>query len=477
MANPKKVTLNMLVQEQCSNVHSKIPAERVVVDHTTGELLSARLKQIAERLELAGVPDTDDIARLEAELKKVIGTAPDGYKSLGELYDYINSLDAVVTTLHDGMFTKVDKVEGKGLSTNDFTNYYKAKLDTLTEGGNGAFVEKSSINGNLLVNGEEVTVYEHPTTDGWMHLPSGGQTGQLLAKGANNTHVWVDAVPDSEKKVLSATKLETPRNITFSGAFTSIAQFDGSSDINFVVESVDATKLSGIIPWANLPEISNGSFVQADFLESDENSAAFIKNKEAVIDIVTPAVTSLISKKVEFSGNIIPGAFVTANADGTLSCTTNIPGNGNGGASAGGSTSVVTNITTTVEATEDGQTIIDIPEGVNPAKFSVYHNGKLMVQGWDYSIDGNSIKIKAPAYNGDLFTFIGYADAGSSDGSGTINGGVATGDNLGLVKSSTGVNKIKVAEDGTMSVDKIDMSCLVTDSGITIVLNGGSATD
>ena len=152
MANPKKVTLNMLVQEQCSNVHSKIPAERVVVDHTTGELLSARLKQIAERLELAGVPDTDEIARLEAELKKVIGTAPDGYKSLGEIYDYINSVDAVVTTLHDGMFTKVDKVPGKGLSTNDFTDYYKAKLDTISDtgSGNGAFVEKSSINRALL---------------------------------------------------------------------------------------------------------------------------------------------------------------------------------------------------------------------------------------------------------------------------------------------------------------------------------------
>ena len=471
MANPKKVTLNMLVQEQCSNIHSKIPAERVVVDQTTGELLSARLKKIAERLELVGVPDTDEIARLEAEIKKIVGSAPDGYKSLGELYEYINSLDAVVTNLHEGMANKVDKVEGKGLSTNDFTDYYKAKLDLGV--GDGAFVEKSSINGNILVNGEEITVYEHPTADGWMHLPSGGKAGQFLAKGANNTAAWVDVVPDSEKKVFSATKLESPREITFSGAFTSVAQFDGSSNVNFVVESVDATKLSGIIPWANLPEITNGSFVQADFLESDENSPAFIKNKEAVLDIVTPAVENLISKKVEFSGNIIPGAFVTANANGTLSCTTITPDSGNSGSS--GSTSVVTSITVTVEVTKDGEQSIVIPEGVNPDKFSVYWNGKLMAKDWHYTVEDGVVKLKAPVYSGDLFTFIGYADAGIGGGGTSGNIGIATTNTPGLVKSSTGVNKIKVTEDGTMSVDQIDMSCLITTGATTIVLNGGSA--
>ena len=33
----------------------------------------------------------------------------------------------------DSLATKVDKVEGKGLSTNDFTNNYKSKLDALNQ--------------------------------------------------------------------------------------------------------------------------------------------------------------------------------------------------------------------------------------------------------------------------------------------------------------------------------------------------------
>ena len=36
---------------------------------------------------------------------------------------------------------KVDKLTGKGLSTNDFTNEYKNKLDSLTPGGGGSYVE------------------------------------------------------------------------------------------------------------------------------------------------------------------------------------------------------------------------------------------------------------------------------------------------------------------------------------------------
>lgn len=50
--------------------------------------------------------------------------------------------------------TKVDKVEGKSLSTNDFTDEYKQKLDEIEEGAQRNTIE------HILVNGEEV----RPTT-------------------------------------------------------------------------------------------------------------------------------------------------------------------------------------------------------------------------------------------------------------------------------------------------------------------------
>lgn len=56
---------------------------------------------------------------------------------------------------------KVDKEEGKGLSTNDFTNELKAKLDAIAAGATK--VEASETNGNVKVNGVEVTVYTEPS--------------------------------------------------------------------------------------------------------------------------------------------------------------------------------------------------------------------------------------------------------------------------------------------------------------------------
>ena len=54
---------------------------------------------------------------------------------------------------------KVDKVEGKGLSSNDFTAAYKTKLDGIANGANN---------------------YSHPTNSGNKHIPSGGSAGQIL---------------------------------------------------------------------------------------------------------------------------------------------------------------------------------------------------------------------------------------------------------------------------------------------------------
>lgn len=60
---------------------------------------------------------------------------------------------------------KVDKVEGKGLSTNDYTNEEKVKLSGLQN-------------------------YVHPSVPGNKHIPSGGQTNQVLRWSADGTATW-----------------------------------------------------------------------------------------------------------------------------------------------------------------------------------------------------------------------------------------------------------------------------------------------
>ena len=52
---------------------------------------------------------------------------------------------------------------------------------------------------------------------------------------------------------------------------------------------------------------------------------------------------------------------------------------------------------------------------------------------------------------------------------------VATTEAVGTVKSATGENKVTVAEDGTMEVNKININKLVQTAGDVLILNGGSA--
>lgn len=64
---------------------------------------------------------------------------------------------------------KVDKVSGKGLSTNDYTTAEKNKLAGIANNANN---------------------YTHPTASGNKHIPSGGATGQILRWSADGTATW-----------------------------------------------------------------------------------------------------------------------------------------------------------------------------------------------------------------------------------------------------------------------------------------------
>lgn len=64
---------------------------------------------------------------------------------------------------------KVDKAEGKGLSTNDFTAALLEKLNGIAEGANK---------------------YVHPTSAGNKHIPAGGSAGDILHWSADGAAAW-----------------------------------------------------------------------------------------------------------------------------------------------------------------------------------------------------------------------------------------------------------------------------------------------
>ncbi len=79
-------------------------------------------------------------------------------------YDGLLYLWGKLKTLLNG---KVDKVSGKGLSTNDYTTAEKTKLAGLSN-------------------------YSHPTTAGNKHIPAGGAANQILGWDSDGTAKWVN---------------------------------------------------------------------------------------------------------------------------------------------------------------------------------------------------------------------------------------------------------------------------------------------
>lgn len=137
---------------------------------------------------------------------------------------------------------KVDKVDGKGLSTNDFTTAEKNKLAGLMN-------------------------YIHPTTSGNKHIPAGGSANQILGWSADGTAKWVNekdttysvmsgATVDADGKsglVPSPTKgaqrwldstgaWTTPPNTTYGAASTTSAG---------LMSAADKKKLDGVADGAN----------------------------------------------------------------------------------------------------------------------------------------------------------------------------------------------------------------------------------
>lgn len=137
---------------------------------------------------------------------------------------------------------KVDKIDGKGLSTNDYTTAEKNKLAGLKN-------------------------YTHPTTSGNKHIPAGGSANQILGWSADGTAKWVNekdttysvmsgATVDADGKsglVPSPTKgaqrwldstgaWTTPPDTTYGAASTTSAG---------LMSAADKKKLDGIAAGAN----------------------------------------------------------------------------------------------------------------------------------------------------------------------------------------------------------------------------------
>ncbi len=101
-----------------------------VVYHGTVMTLADAMVEIYTGLSGVITPEAVD-AQIAAAIGELVNGAPETGDTLKELCDLIGDNKDAVRLLNDAIGKKVDKVEGKGLSTEDFTVALKSGLDKL----------------------------------------------------------------------------------------------------------------------------------------------------------------------------------------------------------------------------------------------------------------------------------------------------------------------------------------------------------
>ena len=211
--------------------------------------------------------------KAKAEVAALVNSAPEALNTLNELANALGDDPNFATTITNEIGKKVDKVEGKDLSTNDFTDAYKQKLDGL--------------------NLDNITYEEtDPTVPSWAKEPN-KPTYTAEEVGLGN----VDNTSDADKPISTATQaaldelkeeimfesqewhiVDENDNIVFSvdasGAHTTNLTLDGESINNIIdgkVEELSNTLTTEIQKKQNVIAGSESQFVGFD---KDGNAVA-----------------------------------------------------------------------------------------------------------------------------------------------------------------------------------------------------------
>ena len=131
MATTKAILAKIKLEGEIKDLIAKSNGENVAVTYNgKNETLSEALAEILASI--TALPTSEGVVNtVTTEIAKVVDGAPESFDTLKEIATYIEGHQEVVETLNAAIGNKVDKVEGKGLSTEDFTTALKNKLDNL----------------------------------------------------------------------------------------------------------------------------------------------------------------------------------------------------------------------------------------------------------------------------------------------------------------------------------------------------------
>lgn len=150
----------------------------------------------------------DKAVDVEASVSTMLNGAPEAYDTLKEIGDAITAGDTAHTALVAEVAKKVDKVDGKGLSTNDYTAEEKTKLAGIESGANNYTLPTATastaggvtVGTNIAVSSGKISVADATTSvKGVVQLSSStSSTSTTLAATASAVKAVYDVANAKE---------------------------------------------------------------------------------------------------------------------------------------------------------------------------------------------------------------------------------------------------------------------------------------
>lgn len=195
MANIKNAIIKTKIENQLVELMVKSNAANIVLGDNTTTLAAKLAEMIAAINERA--KSVDVTAQISAAIDGLIDGAPAAYDTLKEIADYLATHQNEYTALLTLVGGKVDKVEGKGLSTEDFTTALKTKLESL-----GALAAKSKVavadldtDLKTKLDNMEASNHSHTNKD-----VLDGVTGDKVAAWDNKPNVYIQSAQPAALK-------------------------------------------------------------------------------------------------------------------------------------------------------------------------------------------------------------------------------------------------------------------------------------
>ena len=234
-------------------------------------LLSAKLSEIVTSInsmstDIDALPTVSEVnTAISNAIDALIDGAPGTYDTLKEISDWIATHTSEYEALIAGLATKVDKVEGKGLSTEDYTTAEKTKLAGIAEGANAYTLPTAtaSVLGGVKI-GANISVANDGTISGDYSAATTSAAGLMSAADKTKLEgIEAGATATTVDSALSSTSENPVQNKVINAALAGkVDTVSGKGLSTNDYTDAEKTKLAGIAEGANaytLPAATSNS--------------------------------------------------------------------------------------------------------------------------------------------------------------------------------------------------------------------------